>query len=80
MELFCAIFSRIIALVGFIIVIGTITFAIIGYNVIGNTHQSSTEKVKNNQTTTIFQNITEVSTENTTYTSPQKKAITTQFL
>ena len=80
MELFCAIFSRIIALIGFIIVIGTITFAIIGYNVIGNTHQSSTEKVKNNQSTTILQNITEVSTENTTDTSPQMKAVTTEFL
>ena len=81
MELLRAIYSRIIALIGFIVVISAITFAIIGYNqVIGNTHQNSTERVKNNQTTTIFQNTTEVSTENTTDISHQNRAITTEFL
>ena len=78
MELFCGIIGRNLNLIGFIVISSLITLITIGYYHWYN--QNPTEKALNNQTTTIFQNNTEVSIENTTETPPQKKGITTEFL
>ena len=64
MELFCGIIGRNLNLIGFIIISSLITLITIGYYYWYN--QNPPEKALNNQTTTIFQNITEVFTENTT--------------
>ena len=78
MELFCGIIGRNLNLIGFIVISSLITLITIGYYHWYN--QNPTAKALNNQTTTIFQNITEVFTENTTDPSPQKEANTTEFL
>ena len=64
MELFCGIIGRNLNLIGFIVISSLITLITIGYYHWYN--QNPTEKALNNQTTTIFQTITEVFTENTT--------------